>query len=138
MASYPSALKLASQYLHDNQIAKAQGVLEIALSTFDTTTEVIPVPLLKATDLIAVASKLSNDGEKEKALRYLKSARDELKIAETLGYVSRSDNSYAMLYDAIKAVKKEIQGKNRAEKLFDTLKAKLKDFKEKVFSETSQ
>ncbi len=135
LGSYPDALKLAAKYLHDNKIAKAQGILEIALSTFDTTVEVVPLPLLKATDLIAVSSELSKKGDKEKALNYLKSAEDELKVAEVLGYISRSDQSYDMLYDAIKAVKKEIEGKNRAQKLFDTLKAKLKDFKDKVFSE---
>ena len=135
LGSYPDALKLAAQYLHDNKIAKAQGILEIALSTFDTTVEVMPLPLLKATDLIVVSSELSKTGEKEKALRYLQSAKDELKVAEVLGYISHSDNSYAMLYDAIKAVKKEIEGKNKAEKLFDTLKEKLIDFKNNVFSD---
>ncbi len=135
LVSYPDALKLAAKYLHDGKTNKAQGILQIALSTFDTTVDVIPLPLLKASDLIIASSDLSAQGEKEKALRYLKSARDELKIAETLGYVSRSDNSYEVLYDTIKAVKKEIEGKNRAEKLFDSLKAKLKDFKEKIFSQ---
>ncbi len=135
LVSYPDALKLAAKYLHDGKTNKAQGILQIALSTFDTTVDVIPLPLLKASDLIIASSDLSAQGEKEKALRYLKSARDELKIAETLGYVSRSDNSYEVLYDTIKAVKKEIEGKNRAEKLFNSLKEKLKDFKEKIFSQ---
>ncbi len=135
LASYPNALKLAAQYLQDNQVSKAQGILEIALSTFDTTIEVVPLPLLKATDLIAVSSEFSKNGDKEQALEYLKAAQEELKVAETLGYVSRSDHSYEVLYSAIKSVKKEIQGKNRAEKLFDALKGKLKDFKDKVFSD---
>jgi len=136
LESYPSALKLAAQYLHDNQSAKARSILGIALSTFDTAIEVVPLPLLKATDLIAVASELSKQGEKQKALDYVQSAEDELKVAEILGYVSHSDNSYEMLYDAVKSVKKEIKGKNKAEKLFDALKEKLSDFKKNIFSDT--
>ena len=135
LVTYPDALKLAAKYLHDKQVAKAKSVLEVALSTFDKTTTVIPLPLLKATDLINVAASLSKNGKKEEALKYLAAAEDELDVAEALGYVSHSSNTYKSLHTAIKAVKKEIKGKNKAEKLFDELKAKLKDFKDKIFSD---
>jgi len=135
LVTYPDALKLAAKYIHDNQIDKAKSVLEVALSTFDQTTTVIPLPLLKATDLINVSAQLSKNGKKEEALKYLQAAEDELDVAEALGYVSHSDTTYKALHEAIKAVRKEIKGKNEAEKLFDALKAKLKDFKDKVFSE---
>jgi len=135
LVTYPDALRLAAKYIHDNQIDKAKSVLEVALSTFDQTTTVIPLPLLKATDLINVSAQLSKNGKKEEALKYLAAAEDELDVAEALGYVSHSDTTYKALHTAIKKVRKEIKGKNRAEKLFDELKAKLKDFKDKVFSE---
>jgi len=135
LVTYPDALKLAAQYIHDNKIQKAQKVLEIALSTFDRTTEIIPLPLLKATDLIAMASELSAKGKKEEALTYLNYASDELDVAQALGYVSSSDHTYKALHEVIEKVEKEIKGKNKAEKLFDELKAKLKDFKDKVFSD---
>jgi tetratricopeptide (TPR) repeat protein len=135
LVTYPDALKLAAKYIHDNKIEKAKSVLEVALSTFDQTTTVIPLPLLKATDLINVSAQLSKNGKKEEALKYLAAAEDELDVAEALGYVSHSDTTYKALHEAIKHIKKEIKGKNKAEKLFDELKAKLKDFKDKVFSE---
>ncbi len=138
LITYPDALKLAAKYIHDNELEKAKKVLEIALSTFDKTTQIIPLPLLKATDLIAAASELSSKGKKEDALTYLGYANDELDVAEALGYVSSSDHTYKALHEVIEKVEKEIKGKNKAQKLFDELKAKLKDFKEKIFSEKSQ
>jgi tetratricopeptide (TPR) repeat protein len=138
LVTYPDALKLAAKYIHDNQIEKAKSVLEVALSTFDQTTTVIPLPLLKATDLINVSAQLSKNGKKEEALKYLAAAEDELDVAEALGYVSHSDTTYKALHTAIKKVRKEIKGKNKAEKLFDELKAKLKDFKDKIFSQEAK
>jgi len=138
LVTYPDALRLAAKYLHENQINKAKSVLEVALSTFDTTVTVIPVPLLKATDLINVSASLSKNGKKEDALKYLQAAEDELDVAEALGYVSHSDTTYKALHKAIKDVRKEIKGKNKAEKLFDELKTKLKDFKDKIFSEKAK
>ena len=135
LVTYPDALKLAAKYLHENKLDKAKSVLEVALSTFDKTTTVIPLPLLKATDLINVSASLSKNGKKEEALTYLKAAEDELDVAEALGYVSHSDTTYKALHKAIKNVRKEIKGKNKAEKLFDELKRELKDFKDKVFSQ---
>jgi tetratricopeptide (TPR) repeat protein len=138
LVTYPDALKLAAKYIHDNKLEKAKSVLEVALSTFDTTTTVIPLPLLKATDLINVSASLSKNGKKEEALKYLKAAENEIDVAEALGYVSHSDTTYKALHKAIKDVRKEIKGKNEAEKLFDELKRELKDFKDKIFSEKSK
>jgi len=134
LASYPSALRLASKYIYAGKIQEAKKVLELALSTFDTTVEVIPVPLVKALDLTHIASMLAKKGEKQKAITYLESAKDELAIAQTLGYLSSSDETYKTLNDAIDAIEKEIKGKNKAEKLFDEFKNKLTDFKNKIFS----
>ncbi len=138
LVTYPDALKLAAKYIHDNELEKAKSVLEVALSTFDKTTTVIPLPLLKAADLINVSAALSKNGKKEEALKYLDAAEEQLDTAEALGYVSHSSNTYKSLHEVIKQVRKEIKGKNKAEKLFDDLKAKLKDFKEKVFSEKAK
>jgi len=138
LVTYPDALKLAAKYLHDNKVEKAKSVLEVALSTFDKTTTVVPLPLLKATDLINVSASLSKNGKKDEALKYLKAAEDQLDVAEALGYVSHSSTTYKAMHTAIQHVRKEIKGKNKAEKLFDTLKNDLKDFKDKIFSEKAK
>jgi len=134
LGSYPDALKLAAKYVHSHEIEKAKEVLAIALSTFTSVTEVVPIPLLKATDLIAASSVVAKE-DKQRALAYLDAASESLKVAHDLGYVSKSTTTYKTMQEQIEAVKKEIKGPNKAEKLFETLKASLKEFKDKVFTE---
>jgi len=134
LVTYPDALKLAAKYIHDKKIEEAKHLLSVALNTFNTSVEVIPLPLLKAGELINVSAHLSHNGKKEDALRYLDAAESQLEVAQALGYVSHSDTTYTALHTAIKHIRKEIKGKNKAQKLFDELQMKLKDFKDKIFS----
>jgi len=131
LVSYPDALKLAAKYLHDNKVSEAQAVLETALSTLVEETVVIPLPILKAEGLIKASSLIAKK-DKEQALKHLNQAKEELEIAKALGYVSKSDTTYKMLDDAINNIEKEIKGKNKAEKLFESLLSKIKEFKEKA------
>lgn len=131
LVSYPQALKLAAKYLHDGKTKEAKDVLEMALGTVVRNEVVIPLPLLKAEALVTAAEKVAKS-DKAQALKHLEAARNELKIAEALGYTSASDTTYKMLDEAISSVEKEIKGKNEAEKLFEELMTKLKEFKEKA------
>jgi len=136
LATYPDALKLAAKYLHEDKIDEAISVLDTALNTLVQDSVVIPIPILKAEGLIKAASQIAKS-DKEQALKHLAQAKKELVIAKTLGYVSKSDTTYKMLDDAIVAIEKEIKGKNKAQKLFDSLIKKIKEFKEKALSHTS-
>ncbi len=136
LASYPEALKLAGKYLHEKQAAKAADVLEIALGSFTSVSKIIPIPLVEATDLIVASESLAKK-DKKQALAYLDAASENLKIAHKLGYISKSTTTYKMLEEEIQAVKKEIEGPNKAEKLFMHLNESLKEFKEKIFSSKS-
>jgi tetratricopeptide (TPR) repeat protein len=131
LASYPQALKLAAKYLQENKLEEAKDILEMALGTLVQNEIVIPLPLLKAEALIDAASKIAKSDKKE-ALKHIDSARNELKIAKALGYTSSSDTTYKVLDEAIEKIEKEIRGKNRAEKLFEELIEKLKEFKDKA------
>ncbi|NPA24691.1 MAG: YfdX family protein [Deltaproteobacteria bacterium] len=131
LISYPQALKLAARYLHEEKVDEARDILEMALNTLVRDEIIIPVPLLKAEALVEEARKVAKK-DKEQALKHLDAARNELKLAEALGYASSSDTTYKMLDDAVSSVEKEIKGKNRAEKLFASLKEKLKEFKAKA------
>ncbi len=131
LISYPQALRLSARYLNEGKIKEAGDVLQMALDTLVRSETIIPLPLLKAQALIEAAQKVAKS-DKQQALKHLDAAKKELKIAEALGYTSGSDTTYKMLDDAIGAVEKEIRGKNRAEKLFEELMEKLKEFKEKA------
>jgi tetratricopeptide (TPR) repeat protein len=131
LVSYPDALKLSAKYLHDNKVDEARAVLETALSTLVEERVVLPIPILKAEGLIKAASLIAKS-DKNQALKHLDQAKVELEIAKTLGYVSKSDTTYKMLDDAISDIEKEIKGKNKAEKMFEALISKIKEFKEKA------
>ena len=131
LASYPAALKLAAKFLHEDRIDEAKNVLNQALATFVEVDVVTPIPLLQAIHLVEVAKEEAKK-DKQKALDMLKSAKLALKKAEALGYTSTSDTTYKMLEDAIEKIEKEVKGKNRAEKLFEDLIKKLKEFKQKA------
>jgi tetratricopeptide (TPR) repeat protein len=131
LITYPDALKLAAKYLHEGKVAEAAVILETALSTLVEEKVVIPLPILKAEGLIKAASVIAKK-DKEQALKHLEQAKRELAIAETLGYISESDTTYKMLATAIEEIEKEIKGKNEAEKLFEALIEKIKEFKEKA------
>ncbi|SFP64871.1 YfdX family protein [Hydrogenimonas thermophila] len=131
LVSYPAALKLAAKYLQDNKLKEAKDILEMALGTLVQNEIIIPLPLLKAEALIDAASKIAKS-DKNQALKHIDAARNELKIAEALGYTSSSDTTYKILDEAIDKIEKEIKGKNRAEKLFEELITKLKEFKDKA------
>ncbi|OQX49912.1 MAG: hypothetical protein B5M46_02855 [Epsilonproteobacteria bacterium 4484_20] len=86
---------------------------------------IIPTPLLAAQDLITEASRMDKQ-KKEEVGKLLSIAKEELKRAELLGYVSRHEADYKLLNDDIEKIEKEIKGKNAVEKLYETLK---NDFK---------
>ena len=133
LVSYPDALKLASKYLIEKHPAKAKHVLEIALNTFAQDEQIIPIPLINAFELVAVASNIAKK-DKEQALKHLAMAKDDLKKAEALGYVSSSTTTYKQLDELIEKTEKEIKGPNKAEKLFKDLGEKLSEFKNKILS----
>jgi len=131
LASYPVALKEAAKYLQDNKVDEAKALLAQTLNTFVNVTTVTPIGILEAQTLVDAASKIAKK-DKKLALSHLEQAKEALKKSQALGYVSRSDTTYKMLNDAISNIQKEIKGKNEAEKLFEDLIEKLKEFKEKA------
>jgi len=118
-------------------VAQAKAVIATALNTFVEVDVVTPIGILQAQELIAAAAQVAKS-DKELALAHLEAAKAALKKAEALGYTSTSDTTYQMLNDAINQIEKEVRGKNKAEKLFEELIAKLKEFKEKAVKSISK
>jgi len=132
LATYPDALKEAAKLIHDNKIDEAKVVLGTALNTLVVTGDVIPIPLLEATDLVAAAAAIA-EKEPKTAKLYLDAAQEALKISEYLGYVSSSDVTYKALDDAISSLKLDATA-SEVKGFFKDLQSKLKDFTSKVFS----
>jgi len=132
LKTYPNVLKDTAKLIHDNKIDEAKTLLGTALNTLVVTEDIIPIPLIEATNLIAVASDIAEKNPK-KAKEYLDAAQEALKISKHLGYVSSSSVTYKALDEAISSLKldatsAEIKG------FFKDLQDKLKDFTSKVFS----
>ncbi len=133
LATYPDAMKLASKYIINGKIDEAKSILQIALNSMVVKKIVIPIPLVRASDLIDEASKVSKTN-KEQALKYLNEAKKQLRLARILGYGKDDQKVYSDLQERIDSIKKEIKGKNKAAKMFEELMKKLKEFKKKLVS----
>ncbi len=133
LATYPDAMKLASKYIIDAKVEEAKSVLQIALNSMVVKKIIIPIPLVRASDLIEEASKISKT-HKEQALKYLDEAKRQLKLAKVLGYGNEDQKIYRDLQARIDSIKKEIEGKNEAAKMFEELIKRLKEFKKRLMS----
>jgi len=133
LATYPDAIQLAIKYINEGKIKEAKDVIAMALNTLVTTDTIIPIPILKANDLVIEASKIAKK-DKKQTLKYLEEAKKQLKIAELLGYTSKSDTTYKMLKNSIENIESKINHNKNTDSFFEDLKSKLKEFKEKAVS----
>jgi len=122
MATYPDAIKLATKMLIDKNKDAALETLAIALSTVVKKSSIIPLSLVRAEAMITAASELDAEKGKDKALKLLDAANEQLTLATTLGYTDKDSDLYEALKDQISTVKKEITGGNVVEKLYGKLK----------------
>ncbi len=122
MATYPDAIKLATKMLVEKNKDAALETLAVALTTVVEKASIIPLSLIRAEALITAASELDKEKGKDKALKLLDAAKEQLNVATALGYTTKDSNLYDALKDQISAVKKEITGGNVVEKLYDKLK----------------
>jgi len=137
LATYPAALQLAIKYINEGKIKEAKEVLAMALSTLVEIKTIIPIPLVKAQNLIIAASKIVKKDKKE-AIKYLEEAKHQLKLGEILGYTSKSSTTYKMLKEQINKLEREIRANHKTSNLFERLIEKIKEFKEKAVTHTSK
>lgn len=128
MDLYPVATQTALKALKKGDKKAALAALVTAMDTMVHTRVVMPLGLLTAQDLVTAASRLDKSKKKE-VLALLDAASEELAKARELGYVKKHSAEYASLERQIKALKKEVKGKNIVAKLYEKLK---KDFESLV------
>lgn len=134
LATYPVAMEEAAQLLDRDEFEQAEGILQTALSTLFVAEKQSPIPVIKTQALIDEADSLIKvDGHEEIVQSLLAEARNELKLAEELGYGDR-DREYALLDEQIKEIKKQITAGDRAEIAFSNLKDKLGGFFDRISS----
>ena len=137
LVTYPADLKLSIKYINKNKIQEAKEVLSMALSTLVEIKTIIPIPLVKAQNLIIQASKIVKKDPKE-AIKYLDEAKRQLKLGKVLGYTSTSSTTYKILKEKINHLEKKIKSKHNTYNLFEELIQKIKDFEHKAVTHTTK
>jgi len=135
LGTYPTAIKAAIAKIDDKKNDEATQLLEEVLSTLVEETEITPLPVLRAESLLTQASELEHKEDMSKTdnraevLKYTAAAKDELKIAEILGYGSKED--FSLLYTVIDDIKDEMDTE-KSKATWANIKQKLNDLKTKI------
>ena len=128
LASYPAAVKAVVPLIDQGKIEEAKAALQLALGTLVETLSVIPLPILRAKLLVKRAETLTEDGQRseasgERLQDLLNEARQQLEMAELLGYGKRKD--FEPLYAELKKIKEKTGGGGFGKGWLDEVKAKL-------------
>lgn len=91
LATYPAAIKDITPLIDAGKIDEAKAKLQATLNTLVVTTEAIPLPKLRAESLLKEAQTLTekkdrSKEENDKLANNLNAAREQLQMAELLGY----------------------------------------------------
>jgi len=130
MATYPEAIKVAIKYLDQGKSVQAKNLLDNTLKTLVVTESAIPIPVINAQLMADIAADSVEQNDKL-SIQLLQQAQGELKLAEALGYGDR-DHEFIEIHKDIENLLKKIRKKENSAEPFDSLKARIKKFKERI------
>lgn len=131
LATYPDAIKAATPLIDEGKLEEASSVLQAALNTLVVTTdEVLPLPKLRAERLLKNAEALAETEERsekdnETLANLLTEARNQLKMAELLGYGNKE--SFKPMYEQLDEIESKTEGGKDGMGWFDKIKEQLAD-----------
>ncbi|RMF21861.1 MAG: hypothetical protein D6756_11695 [Cyanobacteria bacterium J083] len=128
LATYPEALKQAARLMDEGKTETARGVLQLALSTLVMAEEYMPIPILKARNLI---NKAEAETDKDKALQLLAEAQTQLHLSQELGY-AEADAEYEELKSELKNLEKQLKSGENSQNAFAKLKNNLTGFFKRI------
>jgi hypothetical protein len=132
LGTYPAAIKAVTPLVDAGRLDAAKAALYAALNTLVVDVYVVPLPRVRAEAMIGAADALANkrdrtEDDKTKIRAYVEGTRQELQLAEALGYGTK--DSYKPLYSQIDDIQKKTAGGESAKGLFDKLRQSLKSFR---------
>lgn len=131
LATYPDAIKAIIPLIDEGQIDEARAGLLAALNTLVVTTDdVIPLPVLRAEELLKNAEELAeNEARTEqdnvKLAGLLESARTQLQLAELLGYGTKK--SFRPMYEQLDMIDDKTAGGKSGRGWFDRIKQQVSE-----------
>ena len=130
LSTYPMAIKAITPLIDAGKIDEAKAELQAMLSTLVITTEIVPLPKLRAEEMLKEAQSLSEKKqrsklENDKLSNNLHGVREQLEMAELLGYGSKE--SYKPMYEQLDDITKKTANGKSGTNWFDNIKKKLSD-----------
>lgn len=132
---FPDAIKEAAALGGQGKTDEAAEALSDALNLLVTTTDIIPLPVLRAEALLLQASKLehqsdlSQEQSRAEVIQLTDAAKQQLQLAQALGYGDKEN--YEILYDGLDGIKDVVHSEESAA-TWSKIKQSLKDFKNKI------
>jgi len=112
LGTYPAAIKQIIPLIDSGKLDQAAVDLNSVLDTLVVSTDVMPLPVFRAEELLTVAADmehrddLTQDKSKEEIRKFTDAAKAQLERAQLLGYGNKDD--YKILYLEIDAVHKAL------------------------------
>lgn len=131
LATYPEAIKAVAPLIDEGKLDEAKTALQAVLNTLVVTTdEIIPLPKLRAEQLLKNAEALAENEERtvkdnETLANLLAEARNQLKMAELLGYGTKK--SYRPMYEQLDQIEAKSTGGKGGKGWFDKIKDQLSE-----------
>jgi hypothetical protein len=130
LASYPGAIKTAAAFLHQGKSIEAKAALQSALNTLVVTREIFPLPLTRAEVALGEAKGLAEKpartpAETTRLRQLLGQAREQLKLAQALGY--GSEKGMSDLVKEVDDIDRKTAGQQSGKGLFDRFERLFKD-----------
>ena len=132
LATYPAAIRAVVPMIEAGKTAEAKTALQSALNTLVIETIVIPLPRVRAQEMLKEADQLASkpnrsQEENQRLNTLIEGARYQLQLAETLGYGRKED--YKPLYSQLDEIKKKTEGGKYGKGFFDRISESVKNFK---------
>ena len=126
LKTYPAAIAAVTPLIDQGKIEDAKLALEAALNTLVITDHIIALPILRADMKLAKADALAqkegrSEEDNKNFSKLLNEAREQLKLAEALGYGTKKDHK--MLYSEIYSIESKTKGGKSGKGFFANVKS---------------
>jgi hypothetical protein len=132
LATYPAAIRAVAPLVDAGKTDEAKAALYTALNTLVIETYIVPLPKIRAEAMLKVADTIASktdrkEEDKTKLRSLIDATRQELQLAEALGYGTK--DSYKPLYAQLDEIQRKTEGGQLGKGLVAKLRQSLKNFK---------